>query len=385
MNEGKRLSVLDSLRGIAAFGIAFFWHYQHFNPKYGFPFSGKAYWFYHFGANLVDFFFVISGFIFSYVYMNKIVNKTVSAKEFSIFRFSRLYPLHFITLITVALLQYIRFLGGWDPFQYPNNDVYHFILNVFFIQFGWFESGFSFNGPSWSLAAEIVAYVLFFIILSKFGKNKRYIYFYVFLIFLGMYINKTNLNYPLLNTNMSRVFIGFFIGCIVYILNEKVEKSKIKNRIICGVAILLGIVVFNAITFGHKTLGNWTFVYTVFIYPSIIVLALNIGILTRILRIKPLLFLGNLSYSMYLWHFPVQITIKTLDDAFKLNINYSSKWIFVIFVLTTIAVSTVSYYFVEKPLLKYFREKLLIYFSIKPKLIEKKLFVYSNVAGSTQD
>lgn len=43
-NPVKRLEPLDTLRGIAAIGVAIFWHYQHFKPEV-YPFEKYAYWF----------------------------------------------------------------------------------------------------------------------------------------------------------------------------------------------------------------------------------------------------------------------------------------------------------------------------------------------------
>lgn len=92
----RRLTCLDGLRGLACCCVAFFWHYQHFTPNH-FPFSYLAYWPYHYGWIAVEFFFLLSGFIFFYKYSNLISNNAISFKKFFILRFSRLYPLHFVT------------------------------------------------------------------------------------------------------------------------------------------------------------------------------------------------------------------------------------------------------------------------------------------------
>ncbi|WP_252221729.1 MULTISPECIES: acyltransferase [unclassified Clostridium] len=357
--ELKRLSVLDSLRGLAAIGIAFFWHYQHFNPQNGYPFSGKAYWFYNYGWSLVDFFFVLSGFIFCYVYKKRIKNHELSFKKYAILRFSRLYPLLFITLIFVTTIQSLRMLLIHNFFVYPNNDVYHFLMNLFCIQSGWFESGFSFNGPTWSISCEIVAYVLFYIFIYKLHENRKYIFAYIGMVFLGLFIVKTGINYPLFNGNMERVFIGFFIGCFVYEFNNFINVSKYKNKIILlCTAILLGVTISSSI-WGNVILGNWTVVYTVLIYPLIILVALNVSVVNSILSIRPISYLGDLSYSIYLWHFPVQLSINTIDKIFNLNFNYSSKHMFFTFVFITIIVSILSYELIEKTVNKNLRKKLL--------------------------
>jgi len=106
---------IDLLRGIAAFAILL-WHYQHFYfPRAGVngvadqravqPLFYMFSWFYLHGAWAVQFFWILSGFIFFHVYAQR---GDVSLREFFGNRFSRLYPLHLITLCIVAVLQFVR-------------------------------------------------------------------------------------------------------------------------------------------------------------------------------------------------------------------------------------------------------------------------------------
>ena len=95
--------------------------------------------------------------------LNKLDNPQVEdnirfkdSKKFFVNRFTRLYPLHFITLIIVAVLQFFSFksLNQFMIFDY--NDIYHFFLNIFFISSWGFEKGMSFNQPIWSVSYEII-------------------------------------------------------------------------------------------------------------------------------------------------------------------------------------------------------------------------------------
>ena len=114
------------------------------------------------GEYAVPFFWVISGFIFSFVYQAR----AVSFRAFSARRFARLYPLHFATLLIVAGLQLLLFLQISTTLFIPNNDLYHFLLNVFFASSWGFEDGLSFNGPIWSVSVEILVYVVFWIFIA---------------------------------------------------------------------------------------------------------------------------------------------------------------------------------------------------------------------------
>jgi len=357
MKSTFRITPLDSLRGLAAIGVAFFWHYQHFQPQNGYPFSYIGYWFYHYGWNLVDFFFVLSGFIFSYVYKEGISSSTVTVKEYIVLRVSRLYPLHFITLIIVLIFQTLRTKFGYEYFVYQFNDLYHFTLNALFAQGGGFGKGWSFNAPTWSVSSEIVTYLLFFYT-SKYLLKKSYILSYIIFIVLGLIIVLNKFDYPVLNEKIGRVLIGFFIGCIAYEINLLFNRCKSKPVAIFSASIVFLGTIFYLISIGQQ-LNSWPLLYTIIIYPLAIILILNVNIFYRIFSIKLLAYLGDISYSIYLWHFPIQLIIKTLDDLLFIHINFSSSQIFILFVLLTIFISILSYEFIEKPISKIIRKKFL--------------------------
>jgi len=81
---------------------------------------------------------------------------SIGAWQFFVLRFSRLYPLHFATLIFVATLQLGSLSLDGYSIVYPCNDVYHFVLNLFFASVWGFEQCASFNAPVWSVSVEVV-------------------------------------------------------------------------------------------------------------------------------------------------------------------------------------------------------------------------------------
>ncbi len=125
---------------------------------------------YAYGHLSVQVFWVISGFIFFSEYAWRIFNREIDAKTFFVLRFSRLYPLHFATLLTVALLQIIYTFKHGEAFVYRPNDFIHFLLQLAFAS-NWFITVETFNGPIWSVSAEVVAYFVFFIVLRCYRPN----------------------------------------------------------------------------------------------------------------------------------------------------------------------------------------------------------------------
>jgi peptidoglycan/LPS O-acetylase OafA/YrhL len=167
----KRLTALDALRGVAALAVVA-WHWQHF-----FSISGRwqpgwtrsmqpFFWLlkplYVQGWAAVDLFFVLSGFVFFWLYGESIREGRVRAGAFALMRFSRLYPLQVLALIVVAVLQSLYFARIGSFFIYQDNDWRHFILHLGLVQNWWPNMPQSFDGPSWSISVEVLLYVIFF-------------------------------------------------------------------------------------------------------------------------------------------------------------------------------------------------------------------------------
>ena len=100
--------------------------------------------FYHYGLYAVELFFMISGFIFFYLYADNIHSNKTSAKTFIVNRVSRLYPLYIFTFAVVAILQIIFF---------KSHNYFLFILWMTFTMpfwiYWWFNHGdLSEVGPS---------------------------------------------------------------------------------------------------------------------------------------------------------------------------------------------------------------------------------------------
>ncbi|MBW8881725.1 MAG: acyltransferase, partial [Asticcacaulis sp.] len=107
-----RFFELDILRGVAAFMVVLF-HYKHFllddtgNFDYNhMPFYTLLAPIYVYGQNFVELFFSISGYVFFWLYAEAVSERRVGLRSFFIARFSRLYPLFFLTFILVAVAQW---------------------------------------------------------------------------------------------------------------------------------------------------------------------------------------------------------------------------------------------------------------------------------------
>lgn len=369
-SESPRLYSLDVLRGIAALSVVF-WHWQHFYSLSSAPFIREAQplfsWFsplYRNGDLAVDFFFLLSGFIFFWLYPKKIFEGHVSAKDFFVLRFSRLYPLHLITLIVVAIQQFCYWQIKANYFIYEKNDVFHFILNLFFISSIKLEQGFSFNAPIWSVSVEVFVYFLFFLS-SKIFKSHFLVaailslmgYFWIFPFY-----------HPI-----GRGVGGFFLGGLVYAIYSLVVTSRNSKVLAQLIHLSSGLLWTIALLLTFNLIKPDLFLYFgilespagVVYCPKI--LAAMVLFSSTILSFaifeqktsgffKRLSILGDISYSSYLLHFPLQLVFVTFAAVRGIGVDlFNHPVTLVAFFVVLIAISLVSYHYVEMPLQRLIR------------------------------
>jgi peptidoglycan/LPS O-acetylase OafA/YrhL len=90
-----------------------------------------------------------------------------------------------------------------------------------------------------------------------------------------------------------------------------------------------------------------------------ILLLLNVSILGRFFSLKPFTVLGDLSYSIYLLHFPVQLLMVTFLPMTGIILDYTKIGSLLIYVAITLTLAAFSHYLFEKPLQRIIRRKLL--------------------------
>jgi peptidoglycan/LPS O-acetylase OafA/YrhL len=371
----RRLHSLDALRGIAALSVVF-WHWQHFYAITGAFQQGwkrdaqPFYWtfklLYDQGWAAVDLFFPLSGFIFFWLYAEAIRTRQTGAGEFALLRFSRLFPLHLATLLAAAGLQ-IMFrhrTGSW--FIYTDNDWRHFVPALLMAQ-QWLPPNIdqAFNGPAWSVSIEVLLYGVFF------GAMRA-----------GLRAGGTSLliavaSIVLLPWNefIARGMMGFFVGGAVYGLFEYV-KTRPSARTIAQIVGLLAVGAWILILWevyaaplhglfywiaGHLSAGagrlylgwnGWLFrlLFTFVASPlTILALALDEQVLGgRYRRLSPL---GDISYSTYLLHFPMQLAVALAALSIGLTpAAFESPLAMVAFFATLVVLGACSYRYFERPL-----------------------------------
>lgn len=355
MSQSARLAPLDALRGIAAIGVAGFFHHIHF-PVQSHPYPAALHWFYNSGLVFVDMFYVLSGVVFCYVYQDKLTRRQVSAREFCLLRFSRLYPLHLATLLYTAACQYWVHATVNDYWVHRYIDKKHFLYNILFLHGGFFEEGNSFNSPSNTVSSELFAYFLFFIIAAR--RQKWQVPLAVLALIFGIVFQVVDMGrLPVLNAKIARAVFGFFTGFFAY----RVLHSQSVKTWMVGLWLAMGAgFVFWDYSNGYPVL--WTkalMAYAALVFAPLIILVLRVASAGRLLSFRPLTFLGDISYSVYLIHFPIQLTMMMVVHANGWRPPWSDAWFFWFYLILLIPASWIMYSCFEKPAREWLRKKLI--------------------------
>ena len=344
----ERFYLLDIARGVAAIVVAIF-HYKLF---YAYNLSSEIFvpenqpfyiyikLIYEYGWIAVQFFFLLSGFIFFKLYLKKIQEKSLSFYNFLILRISRLYPLHFITLIFVLIIYLILKSNNFtNPIR---ADLEHFFYNLLLIHEWGLNSYASFNEPSWSISVEFLMYIIFFYLALKTN-----IIFYSFLM-----ISISSILF------FKFKFLGyggycFFIGGLSCILLENLKINQKNKTLILFILIFFSGIL--SIYFIDNSKLNKIIILTIF-FPSLINIFYLINNYSPKFG-KKLSFIGDISYSIYLIHFPLILVTLIILNILDLKINFNSMTIFCTYLVLTLLISFFSYNFLEIPLKKLLRKK----------------------------
>lgn len=317
-----RFTALDSWRGICALIVALF----------HFPLTGKvnelpliAH-----GWLFVDFFFVLSGFVLSRAYEDKLATPG-DAGRFIFRRFGRLWPLHAVMLaafVGMAVLQ--------RDFSGEEHSLDAIATNLLLIHGLGMHSDLTWNGPSWSISVEWVLYLIFAAL--AFVPSRRIAYGMLAVGGLGVLVFLApNGMESTFDFGMFRGLAGFFTGALIAHLPLRRLGTAAE-------------VATTALVVAFVSLGLWLFLAPLVFGLAVYVFAGSEGILSRLLNTRPLVKVGEWSYSIYMTH-------AALISAMYMTGQIEHPLAPVVFVAVLIGVSAVTYTLIERPARDWFNER----------------------------
>jgi peptidoglycan/LPS O-acetylase OafA/YrhL len=354
--RAKHLFLLDILRGIASLAVVVY-HYRHFYyvgvtipdtfSSNQMPFYSELSVLYQSGWCAVDLFFVISGFVFFYQYADEIRLREIGIIRFAVLRFSRLYPLHFVTLILVALSQVVSKSIDGVPVVYSCNTSKQFVLNLFFAT-NWrpgMWNCMSFNGPVWSVSVEAFLYVLFFVFCLALPKNRE-----LRLLMVGAAILFGCIAHFLTPFELfGWPVICFYAGGLVFILWERMHEQN-WSRPMVGVMVITTFSVGTVLFFIFQSIDILfpiVFPSTVFCLVLLQDVGNDIGKRFRVI--------GDITYSTYLLHFPVAVLLVLLNKSGVISLDFHLKSVWLLYMTLVVGLSIPTYNYFERPVQRFIR------------------------------
>ncbi len=354
-------SGLNALRGVAAILVAVFHFEQLFGgqmiPRSGSQIIEKSYL-------MVDLFFILSGFVIAHIYGNDFEKgfEWQVFRKFLAARVARIYPLHLVTLLFMASVFFLpnvfRGIETGRVYTWPL-----FFSNLFLVQSWGVHQTVSFNTPAWSISTEWFAYLLFPVLWRFLKANRAGGLLLILVLTWGGVVLFTKISRHgnldvTFDFGVVRCLFGFLAGLILYKFWEKggAATAFFSKNWVGWMAIFF---TFLALHFGLADWAIWcAFLFLIFSVSK------NDGRLDFWLSKKAFQWLGKVSYSIYLIHYPL---ILVLQKGFSMvgiydfgqSLGGQNWWgVFGIYLFLLLVFSGLSFLKIEKPSRKWWFEQL---------------------------
>ena len=336
---------IDGLRAIAVLSVILYHaEIQIFNSQF---FKG--------GFLGVDIFFVISGYLISSIILKELIlTNKFSYSNFYERRIRRILPvLIFVIICSFPLAWYYLLSHRFIEFSQSAISSIFFSSNMYFhysgLRYGAIGGLFQPFLHTWSLAIEEQFYILFpivFIFIFKFLKK-----FFLHILFLGFFISLTfaewasikhfNFNFYMLPSRGWELLAGTILAYL-QIKSKFKNKSIILSNIFCFIGIIL--ILISVLFLFEDGMRHPSLLALVPIIGTCLIIFFtnNNTIIKNILSNKIFVGIGVISYSLYLWHYPIFV-FSRIDDGKLFDFN-KIELIIIIFLL-----SIISYFFIEQP------------------------------------
>lgn len=359
------LASLDSWRGICALLVAVH-HFVLFSVNEFNYHAIESFFLF------VDFFFVLSGFVISLNYSTRITT-TADLADFIARRFARVWPLHAVVMIGfVCVYLVIRTIGTEAPYTIGASSTTYLPLKfplvlALFNSFGAFSGGW--NLPSWSISAEFATYLVF---ASCMLSRYRYALIFAFTL-LGAYyvfaVSETHINLTA-NFGVFRCLYGFGVGVGAHHIYAHAQQRGLLSAISNTSTEIIALIALIAFLHSAATPSGEATPTSVFapILFSFIIIAYSgqRGTIGRLLRLRPFLKIGQWSYSIYITHWLVLISMAAASNALHPAYKQVELWggiywkwdlssptafliALAIYLAILLSISSISYLVIEDP------------------------------------
>ena len=324
------------------------------------------------GAQGVDLFFMLSGFVLTWNYLDRMGESWSwrATLRFLWLRLARVWPVYLVTMHLAALWIIFTLHVGHVPSEAaPTLTAMNYLKQALMIQL-WFVpyfDGSSWDGPAWSISAEWLAYLLFgalIMLVFRIARSTR-ARGLIALAFVAtlppiLLLLGTGLFYTPWSW-LPRIVMQFTAGALVCAAVRKLRPTEQARRTAGYAAVAIGATIVGILYLLDRhplpKVPDSAGLVDVLFVPLLITLAIGSGSLPWLLATRPLVYLGHVSFSLYMVHELVHTTWNWIVEQFgvTLTADVSGKLTMVALLCVALVGAVLLYHSVEEPARKWMR------------------------------
>ena len=350
---------LTSLRFF--FALAVFLHHCHFLTRS--DDVGAAWVYHHFFAEGyigVTFFFLLSGFILAYSYRDRLVSGAVSWRFFYQARVARIYPLHLLTLLAAVPVHRedltdggVLYAGFKMLSQLTLTQSYWGIQDIYN----------AFNSPAWSISTEMFFYLMFPLLIAgmaygfrRYGERVLLAGLALLLVPLAVPFVPEAWHHAVFYIHPVTRLADFTLGILLWrFFTSRSAPQELSRRSydLLEVGALLLLAAFIWFRQSVPEVDRYAAYYWLPMGLTVLVFAWQRGWVSRLLSVRWLVYLGEISFALYMVHRPLmRYYFKVKQKVFGPEVGYLDA---VVLLCVALAVSHLCYQYFEKPAARWVR------------------------------
>jgi peptidoglycan/LPS O-acetylase OafA/YrhL len=317
------------------------------------------------GAQGVDLFFILSGFVLTWNYLDRMGRSwsTRATLHFLWLRLARVWPVYLVTLHLAALFVILTLHVGHVPLPEASQlTATSYVRQILLVQL-WFQpyfDGSSWDGPAWSISAEWLAYLLFGMVvllvfrmrLATRARSLMWLAFAASLPPVVLLLASGEFYTPW--SWLPRIVTQFVAGALACAAVRRLRLTDRARRVAGYLSVLLMAAMVGILYWldGHPINGvqDSSGVVDVLFVPLVVALAVGVGSLPAVLSTRVMVFGGHISFCLYMVHELVHTAWGWAAEQFELSLqDFPWKWNILGLLAVSVGASVLLYYLVEEP------------------------------------
>lgn len=298
----------------------------------------------------VDFFFVLSGFVIAFAYLDRIEDVRSTAK-FTVRRFGRLWPLHVTMLGVFVLIEFVRLFGGGEAFT-GYKAPWTIVPEIALAHSLGFTGVTNWNTPSWSISTEFWTYLIFAALVLGFRRHMAIVSAVAVAASLAVLVAVSPKGMDVtFDYGLLRCIAGFFAG-----VGTLLAWRALKDRVVLPMPTVLEFSVLAAIVVFVSAAGHsWLSFAAPFVFaPAVLIFSFQKGALSTALLARPLQALGTWSYGIYMTAYFVALFFNL--KAVPMLTGVPMDLVAIVYLACVLVASWLAYRVIEAPGRAYFNK-----------------------------